>query len=75
MILDESTASLDPIAKENLLELVKNLNQKTGVTVISVTHDIPLAKQFSDEFLLLKADGYETGPINDLNVYDYQGGQ
>ena len=75
LILDESTASLDPIAKENLLELVKNLNQKTGVTVISVTHDIPLTKQFSDEFLLLKADGYETGPINDLNVYDYQGGQ
>ncbi|WP_395317813.1 metal ABC transporter ATP-binding protein [Fructilactobacillus frigidiflavus] len=74
LILDESTASLDPIAKESLLSLVKTLNQKTGVTVISVTHDLPLAKQFSDEFLLLTADGYETGPINELKVSDYQGG-
>ncbi|WP_429970500.1 metal ABC transporter ATP-binding protein [Fructilactobacillus sp. Tb1] len=75
LILDESTASLDPVAKEDLLELVKQLNQTTGVTVISVTHDIPLAKQYSTEFLLLKPDGYECGPINELNISDYQGGQ
>lgn len=74
LILDESTASLDPLAKESLLKLVKKLNQTTGVTVISVTHDLPLAKQFSDEFLLLKADGYEFGPIANLELSDYQGG-
>lgn len=74
LILDESTASLDPLAKENLLKLVRKLNKDTGVTVISVTHDLPLAKQFSDEFLLLKTDGYEFGPIANLQLSDYQGG-
>lgn len=75
LILDESTASLDPISKENLLRLVKKLNVDTGVTVLFVTHDIPLAKQFSDEYLLLQPNGYEVGPIDQLQVADYEGGQ
>lgn len=75
LILDESTASLDPVAKEDLLNLVRELNQKTAVTVIFVTHDIPLAQQFSDEYLLLKSDGFETGPIGQLKITDYEGGQ
>ncbi|USS88781.1 metal ABC transporter ATP-binding protein [Fructilactobacillus cliffordii] len=75
LILDESTASLDPIAKEQLLRLVRKLNQQTGVTVISVTHDIPLAKQFSDDYLLLQPEGYQFGPIDQLQVSEYQGGE
>ncbi|USS87894.1 ATP-binding cassette domain-containing protein [Fructilactobacillus hinvesii] len=75
LILDESTASLDPIAKEQLLRLVRKLNQQTGVTVISVTHDIPLAQQFSDDYLLLQPNGYQFGPIKQLQVSEYQGGE
>lgn len=39
LVLDEPTAGLDPVGKEEILSLVKNLNQQ-GVTVIMVSHDM-----------------------------------
>nr|SFZ88922.1 Zinc ABC transporter, ATP-binding protein ZnuC [Loigolactobacillus rennini] len=66
LILDESTASLDNVMKYDLLELVKKINREQKLTVIFVTHDLPLAKQYADEFLLLQRHGYQTGPIADL---------
>ncbi|EKK20122.1 Zinc ABC transporter, ATP-binding protein ZnuC [Fructilactobacillus florum 8D] len=75
LILDESTASLDPIAKETLLKLVRKLNQTTQVTVIFVTHDLPLARAYSDHYLLLQPQGYEYGEIQQLQVNDYVGGE
>ncbi|MFD1319191.1 metal ABC transporter ATP-binding protein [Loigolactobacillus zhaoyuanensis] len=66
LILDESTASLDNMMKYELLELVKKFNREQNLTVIFVTHDLPLAKQYADEFLLLRRSGYELGPIAKL---------
>lgn len=66
LILDESTASLDNVMKYDLLELVKKINREQKLTVIFVTHDLPLAKQYADEFLLLQRQGYQTGPIAKL---------
>lgn len=64
LILDESTASLDPVAKTELLDLVKNLNQRLGMTVVFVTHDIPLARRYSDQYLFLTLGNCEAGPIS-----------
>ncbi|KRM73947.1 metal ABC transporter ATP-binding protein [Secundilactobacillus collinoides] len=66
LILDESTASLDPIAKNELLTLVKQINQEQKLTVIFITHDIPLARQYADSYLFLKPNHYESGLITDL---------
>ena len=38
LILDESTAMLDPAGRKEILEVVKKLNREQGVTVITVTH-------------------------------------
>jgi energy-coupling factor transport system ATP-binding protein len=38
LILDESTAMLDPQGRKEILEVVKKLNQEQGVTVIAITH-------------------------------------
>lgn len=40
LILDEPTAGLDPVGKNNLLELIKNYNKSTGSTVIFVSHNM-----------------------------------
>lgn len=53
IILDEAIASLDPVAKEDLMKLIKHLNQKHGMTVLFVTHDVPLARKYMDEYLYL----------------------
>lgn len=53
IILDEATASLDPAAKEELMGLIKHLNEKHQMTVLFVTHDVPLAKKYMKEYLYL----------------------
>ena len=38
LILDESTAMLDPRGRKEVLSVVKKLNEEQGVTVIAITH-------------------------------------
>ena len=38
IVLDEPTAMLDPNGRKEVLEVVRELNQKEGVTVILITH-------------------------------------
>ena len=38
LVLDESTAMLDPQGRKEVLEVVKKLNEEKGVTVIAITH-------------------------------------
>ncbi|MCF6515853.1 ATP-binding cassette domain-containing protein [Lactobacillus sp. S2-2] len=71
LILDESTASLDPASKEDLLNLIKELNREENLTIIFVTHDIQLAKNYADKYLFLKSDGYEQGQISKLKEQEF----
>ncbi len=38
MILDESTAMLDPRGRREIVEVVKRLNEEEGITVLLITH-------------------------------------
>ncbi len=40
LILDEPTAGLDPVGKNNLLDLIRKYNESTGSTVIFVSHNM-----------------------------------
>lgn len=40
LILDEATSMLDPKGRREINALVKELNEKTNMTVISISHDI-----------------------------------
>ncbi|WP_251717228.1 metal ABC transporter ATP-binding protein [Lactobacillus agrestimuris] len=71
IILDEATASLDPVAKEELMKLIKHLNREHGMTVLFVTHDVPLAKKYMDEYLYLNHQTIEQGKMSDFKG-DYE---
>jgi iron complex transport system ATP-binding protein len=55
ILLDESTAFLDIKHQIDFFDLIKTLNRKEGMTVISVTHDINLASLYCDRMILLNA--------------------
>ena len=38
MILDESTAMLDPRGRREIMEVAKRLNQEEGMTIVVITH-------------------------------------
>lgn len=53
LLLDEPTASLDIGYQYELLELAVKLNREKGITIIAAIHDLNLAAQFFDRFILL----------------------
>lgn len=52
IILDESTSMLDPAGKTKILSLIRDLQNKNGLTIFSITHDINEAVQ-ADQMLVL----------------------
>ena len=51
LVLDEPTASLDPMITVELYELLKTLNKAMGITIIMVSHDIQAAAQYANRIL------------------------
>ena len=45
IVLDEPTAMLDPIGREEVLSTIRRLNRESGVTVILITHHMDEAAQ------------------------------
>jgi iron complex transport system ATP-binding protein len=63
MLLDEPTAFLDIRHQVEIMNLLKSLNKKEGLTVLAVTHDINLASLYCDRIILLdKGEIHADGP-------------
>jgi ABC-2 type transport system ATP-binding protein len=56
IFLDEPTSGLDPDAAKQVTELIRNLAQDEGTTVILCTHNLPMAETVCDTYGFL-ADG------------------
>jgi|SRR5690625_617307 len=54
LFLDEPTANLDIYYQYEILELVKQLNEDHGLTIVMVLHDINQAIQYSDTIIVMK---------------------
>ncbi len=52
LILDESTAMLDPISRDEFLDLVEQLQKDKGITVITITHDMNEAARCEKIFVV-----------------------
>jgi energy-coupling factor transport system ATP-binding protein len=53
LVLDEPTAGLDPVGKNDLLQLIKHYNKTTGSTVIFVSHNMDDVALVADRVLVL----------------------
>ncbi len=54
MILDEPTAQLDPIARENFFNTLKKLNRDLSITIIITEHTLEDILPISDRLLVLE---------------------
>jgi len=78
LLLDEPTVHLDLRHQVAVMELLRDLASRDGVTVLAVLHDIVLARQFFDRLLLLDhgrlaADGPPSVVLSADNVRDVYG--
>ena len=44
LLCDEATSALDPQTTRSLLRLIQDINQKTGITVVIITHEMAVVK-------------------------------
>ena len=54
LLLDEPTTYLDIYHQIEILEVVKSLNQKYGITIIMVLHDLNQAVNYSHNLVIMK---------------------
>lgn len=53
IILDEATSMLDPQGTREIIALIKELKEKYHKTIITITHDLDLAR-LSDRIIVMK---------------------
>jgi oligopeptide/dipeptide ABC transporter ATP-binding protein len=67
LIADEATTALDVTTQAQIMELLRDLQQRLGMALIMISHDLGLAASFADEVLVMYAGrGVERAPTREL---------
>jgi phosphonate transport system ATP-binding protein len=76
LLADEPVASLDPVAARRVMEILRELNQKDGLTVLVTLHQVDYALRYCDRVVALQGgrlvyDGPSGGLTHSLLVEIY----
>ena len=67
LLCDEVTSGLDTIVGANVIQLLKNLKNHTGVSFVFISHDLSTVASFADEIVVLYAGRVvEKGPVDEV---------
>lgn len=53
LVLDEPTAGLDPVSAKALLSMLKELQEKQGITVVIVSHSMEEAAEYAERIIVM----------------------
>lgn len=53
LLCDEATSALDPNTTKSILQLLKEINQKMGITVIIITHEMSVIEAICDRVAII----------------------
>ncbi|OKY78376.1 MAG: Energy-coupling factor transporter ATP-binding protein EcfA2 [Candidatus Methanohalarchaeum thermophilum] len=54
LVLDEPLSSLDPKSSREVIDIIQNLNQEEGKTIIIATHNIGFASKIADKVIIME---------------------
>lgn len=54
LLSDEATSALDPETVKSILQLLKRINEKLGITIIMITHQMEVIKQIADRVAVIE---------------------
>jgi microcin C transport system ATP-binding protein len=67
LIADEPTTALDVTVQQQILELLKNLQKETGMSVLLISHDLHLVRRFADRvYVMHDGEMVEQAPTTTL---------
>ena len=55
LLCDEATSALDPETTQSILQLLRDINRKFGITVILITHEMRVIREVADQVLVLES--------------------
>ena len=65
ILCDEATSALDPNTTQSILELLKQINKKMGVTIVVITHEMKVIEQICDRVAVIdKSQIAESGKVS-----------
>lgn len=66
IIFDEATSMLDPDGVRDVINLIKELRMNTNKTIITITHDLELARKSDEVFVFKKGQITASGKPEDI---------
>ncbi|MCU4801401.1 peptide/nickel transport system ATP-binding protein/peptide/nickel transport system ATP-binding protein [Halomicrobium zhouii] len=67
LVMDEPTAALDLLMQRSILRLLEDLQEKYDLTMVFITHDLPLVAALADRMAIMYAFKLvEVGPTREL---------
>ncbi|WP_382464812.1 methionine ABC transporter ATP-binding protein [Streptomyces noursei] len=67
LLCDEATSALDPQTTQEVLALLRRVNDELGVTIVLITHEMEVVRAVCDRMAVLDAGRIvETGPVREL---------
>jgi len=67
LLCDEATSALDPQTTDSILSLLKEINQKTGITIVIITHQMSVVEEICNKVAIID-NGHlvETGMVEEV---------
>lgn len=67
LLCDEATSALDPSTTRGILELLQDINQKLGLTIIIITHEMDVIERICNRVAVIDKQGIaESGNVKDV---------
>ncbi|HEY0289277.1 MAG TPA: ATP-binding cassette domain-containing protein [Pseudomonas sp.] len=64
LLCDEATSALDPETTQSILGLLREINQRLGLTIILITHEMAVIREICDRVVVLEQGRVvEQGPV------------
>lgn len=69
LLCDEATSALDPTTTRSILRLLKDINQKLGITVIVITHEMKVIEEICNRVAIIDQSHIaEIGEVEEVFV-------
>lgn len=66
LVLDEPTSGMDLVSTTQILGLVRDLHERSGITVLMVSHALNEVANYVERIALVVANGFRIGPTAEI---------
>lgn len=67
LLCDEATSALDPATTESILTLIKDINQRLGITAVIITHEMSVIEKICNQVAIISHGKIaETGAVEEV---------